>query len=959
MRLLNDTQAAIYLGITKELLYAYVRNSPKGDGRTLLTTVKDGNNYFEETELEAFDHFLKEPWAGPNDKRPPIPSYIKDYLKTEIQGKCPITGKGFPLEDAHIDEYAVSLNHHHHNLIRICNEVHSKSDKKVVPKKILVETKLKLIEANRQRLIQEDMGYRMSFSPPKPNSFFVGRLKKLLELTSSMEFHRMVVIQGIGGIGKTQLLLNGIDNVKYHNPILWFDVEQINSVNDLIFQLISALNQSLGIVITSSLVDGLKTIPLTIVLDSLEKLQISQHDAIEDFIHDLMTKTDNVQLLITTQVDMSVNFDEKKIIELNGLDEDASRIILFDQNSKSPEILEKQLDWIIQFCGGHPLSLKIVSSLLKFYESSERTIKQLNKYDSVKHPTRKEHNKSTALSACLNSVYENLTKEQRKLLHIAKFYPSGVKTIYLEKDFDTLYEDMSILSHFFLIEKRQDSLGMERFSISNPILKFIFDKAKIETEDRGVLLQKEQLISIVTELTVIAQYHIENSKQDSTALGIARMEDELPNCLNAFRITQRMIELAKERKNEEHEIEYLQLMAGIAGALGKFCFIRGYFNYGIMFSKAGIEASVELGEVISASTQYMYLAQLQLRQYDLEALEKTCNDLCNLAKRTKNLSVKADCHWMRGRLAHQNGHLLEAIDEFKKAQKLITQEYQESEAETPAGESIDVSTRGNLALIDSEIAHAFTDLGEHKKAIDYYKKSIEIQRSLNDHTNLMSCYHQLANCMTQVGDMDGLEYYFKAIEGFKRYGSFEYLANSIAELGRFVLEHPELAKHQLLDEETITSALDGLTYQFEDYFNRSNSISDNSELEAVPFPLVGKGILVMKLVSFTEHSHLLFDWCENFRDKLKSNLENDKYFIAFINVAHIIGGFGYGETEQEKKKTMIKYLLQGTLLLNGGPDLKSKTFIFYWLAAWMKHTKIDPNATPESLLEASWASFEN
>ncbi|WP_350107725.1 hypothetical protein, partial [Fulvivirga sp.] len=197
---MNETQAAIHLGITKELLYAYIRNEPKGDGRTLNTIIKDGKNYFEETELDAFDSFLKEPWAEPGEKRPPIPTYIKDYLKTEIQGKCPITGKGYPLQDAHIIDYADCLNHHHHNLIRICSEVHTKADNAVVPKEVLKETKRQLIGTLKQRLLQEDEGYRRSFAPPKPNYFFVGRMEELLDLTEAMEFNSMVIVQGIGGI---------------------------------------------------------------------------------------------------------------------------------------------------------------------------------------------------------------------------------------------------------------------------------------------------------------------------------------------------------------------------------------------------------------------------------------------------------------------------------------------------------------------------------------------------------------------------------------------------------------------------------------------------------------------------------------------------------------------------------------------------------------------------------------
>lgn len=121
-KLLSATDAAIYMGITKELLYAYIKNAPKknkGDSRRLSSIVIEGQNYFDKEELDNFDDYLKEPWSDSASQRPPIPTYIKDYLKIEIQGKCPISGIGYPLEDAHISPYCESLNHHHHNIISV------------------------------------------------------------------------------------------------------------------------------------------------------------------------------------------------------------------------------------------------------------------------------------------------------------------------------------------------------------------------------------------------------------------------------------------------------------------------------------------------------------------------------------------------------------------------------------------------------------------------------------------------------------------------------------------------------------------------------------------------------------------------------------------------------------------------------------------------------------------------
>lgn len=959
MKLLNETQAAIHLGITKELLYAYVRNEPKGDGRTLNTVIKDGKNYFDESELDAFDKFLKQPWAKPGEKRPSIPTYIKDYLKTEIQGKCPITGKGYPLEDAHIVDYAECLNHHHHNLIRICSEVHTKADNKVVPKEILKETKRQLIGTLKQRLLQEDAGYRRSFAPPNPNYFFVGRMEELLDLTEAMEFNRMVVVQGIGGIGKTQLLLNAFDNVRYHQPVLWIDADAISSINDLVLVLSNALSEVLGHVVNQSLVDSLRGVQLTIALDSMEKLLIAQRDETEDFIHSLMTQTDGIQLLITSQIDLSIFQDQKVVINLEGLNDASSKAVLINSVHDQVDVVEDKLDWLVNFCAGHPLSLKIASSLLEFYKSVDLVTEQLQKHDALKQPMRRSHNKENTLSVCLDTVYESLTNSQKKLLHIAKFYPGGVKLKYLEKDFGNLHKDISTLRQFFLISTIKDPLEIERYSISNPVGKFMFDKAQIESKDHGVILQKDQLINIMIEANVIAKHYIESAMYGPISHGIMRMESELPNIINAFRITQHMISLSKKRFEKDEEQEYLRVLAGIAGALGKYCFTRDQYDYGTMLSKAGIEANVALGEISSASTQYVYLAQLQLRRYDFDAFEKTCQELCALAKSTKNTHAQRDCFWMKGRLDLSKNKFRSAIDLFQNAKEFLTQEYEEEKLKDPDDKMVDVSILGNIALLDSEIAHAYSDLGDFENAINHYNKAIEKQEEINDEANLMSCYHQLANAMTSMGDMNGFSYYFKAIEGFQRNGQFEYLANSISELGRFVMEHPDLAQHPLIDHDAIKNTLESLAYQFNDIFSRQQGGNNkNLNPDSIPFDLLGKGILIMKLVSFSDFSNLLFDWAEKFRGKIEDN-SKPSYFTAFLNVAHIVGGFGIEKPKPNDKNKVMKYLLQSVLIFNGGPDLESQTFIFYWLAAWMKYKKIDPDATAEKLLKAAWDSFED
>lgn len=973
-KLLNDTEAAIKIGITKELLYAYVRNAPKkhlGHDRKLISEVIDGKNYFSEDELNKFNSYLMEPWSNAKDGRPEIPKYIQEYLKTEIGGKCPISGKGYPLDNAHIISYSESINHHHHNLIRIAKEEHTKADNGVIPRELLKNVKGQLIESLRNKLKLENGEYRSSFRPPNPHSLFVGRIDKLIELTDSMEFDRLIIIEGLGGIGKTELLLNALNNVKYHNPVLWLDVETISSVNDLVIILNNLLFQITEKPIIGSFVETLREIRITLVFDSLEKLLLSQRDETEEFIKVLITQTNETQIIITSQVDLSIIDHSKKIIELKGIDSEESILLIKKLLSNDLEISEDNLTWILNFCNGHPLSIKLVVSLLRFYKSQDEVVKQLKKNGSLKRPMREKHDKSSALDVCLSTIYNSLTNDQEEILQYTKFFPGGVKLQWAEEHFNTkdLTRHISVLRQFFFVEVRRDQLDFERIIIPNPIHPFLREKAFGKLDDSELALQKEALKNIMMEAVIVDWHYFESAKESgSLAYGIRRIEDEMPNILEAFRIAQNSAEINKINGNEKLTEEYLQIVSGIASSLGKFCFIRGYFEYGLVFSKAGIDANISLNRIEIASSHYMYLAQIQARQMDFEGFSKTVDDLMTLALKTENMEAKINAAWAKGRLEFDQYHFDEALCFYQEALKLLGDlQKKENNAECIVETKYDkfkehacTSTIGNIAIIKFEIAKVYEFTGNFLEAIKHHEYLINILTHTVDESNLMSNYHHYAHCLCKVGRFDdGLKYYFKAIEGFKEIGQFEYMVNSISDLGIFLEDFPTVVNSPLLEEDTFSLAFENLSHQLLDFINRESLKTDfSTALDNIPIKLLNKILWLIKLVSLSPHCFELTNWVMDITETIDIQWVKPNYIKAIFNLAHSVGGVSYWKDDSESKEKVIKAILQSCLIINGGPDLESQTRIFYWLAIWMQHSKLDIKADAESLWQQAWESFD-
>lgn len=951
--LLSDTEATYYLGITKELLYAYVQNAPKkhkGENRKLNSTVIEGENYFEQEELDYFNAYLQEPWSEPSEQRPPIPSYIKEYLKVEAEGICPISGKGYPLEYAHIIPYNESLNHYHHNLIRISGDIHTKIDTGVIPRDLFTQTKEKLVTAVRNKLIQATKINDSSFQVPRPHPVYIGHENELSELVQSMQCEQLIILQGIGGIGKTQLLLQALYNVKYHNPVIWLDLDSVSSFSDFLMLLNNSVSRYINISThTETIIEALREIQITFIFDSLEKLLIHERDEIEDFINKLLLNARAVQLFITCQVDLSLLDTPGKIFEIKGLDTEESIFLIEELLENKIFIPETDLQWILNFCNGHPLTIKLIVTLIKYYKSTAEVIHILDKSEKVEHPTRNKQNKQTSLSICLNTIYNILTQDQKDILHYLKFYPGGLKEPYAEQQFEStpFLKNKAELQQFFFIETFTDSLQFERIYIPNPIRPFLKEKVEKETDiDRTI--EKEAITHIMLEAAFIDSNCIEMGKDDSLAYGIMRIENELPNLLSAFNIARKR-SLEYEKLGEPNKSnEYQEIIAYLSDSFGKFCFTRSYYKEGTLSAQTGIEAHIQLKNYTQAAMQYLYLAQIQSRLFDIQGLQETSKNLENLEKQTQDISVKIKSLWVKGILDFEKNKYDDSRKNFIEASKLLEKKNEKENDELEFG---------NLQLLKSSIAKTYEYENEFAKAIPIYKEVIDNLAIKYSQEDAGAIYHHYAYCLCKNGNFqEGINYYYLAIEIFYKIGQLEYIGNSISDLGLFVEDHLEIMNHPILNEQTCSVALEALNNQLSYIPNLIKQININPDI--VPIPLLGKILSLIKAISFSQYSSVLCNWVAEALEEFSIDVSKISHFAALLNLAHCVGGVNEWKNDPEAPKWMIDSILKCSLIINEGPDLKSQTRVFYWLAQWMKFYQLQPNATAESLWEEALNLFK-
>jgi NB-ARC domain len=963
--LLSASEAAIYMGITKELLYAYVKNAPKkckGDIRKLSSIVIDGQNYFEKAELDDFDAYLKEPWSSSASERPSIPTFIQDYLKTEIQGHCPITSKGFPLENAHIIPYSESLNHHHHNIIRISKEFHTNVDSGLVSRDVLLQTKDKLIQNLKQKIKNNTQLNRFTFEVPNPHPLYIGRYELMKDLVKAMSQTQLIIIEGIGGIGKSQLLIQAINSTEYYNPVVWIDIEQVNSFNDFLILFNNAVYEHCKLSFSDSGFEALVRVQITFVLDSLEKLLISERDKIEDFISELLLKAPNVQLLITSQIDLSLLDQSLKIFKLQGLGIDESTTLIDHLLNEEVKINDSELNWILDFCNGHPLSLKLIATLLNYYHSTQKLIQLLDNSKKIQHPTRQKHNKNTSLSVCLNTIYEILNEQQKKILHYLKFYPGGIifEFLNLKYEYTSFLDDIALLQQFFFIEVKEDILDLERLIIPNPIRPFLNTEIEKEAKEIDIKIEKEAITDIMLSASLVDLHYISTGHYGSFPYGMMRLEVEMPNLLFASNIAHVRALNYEQLKDNESRDSYLRVISGISSAIGEFCFTRAYYKLGILFAQRGIEAYIKLNEYSFASSQYLYLAQIQSRLFDIKALKETVKNIKTLYEQTEDNVVIVKIFWIEGILNFDLRKYDQARKNFSDAKVVLERIiqgilYDETDDINIVSRDSDI---GNLILLKSFIAKTHEYEKDFSKAVPIYEEIIENLPERFTEDNLGSIYHHYAYCLSQTGDIKkSVEYYTLSIDNFSKTGNFDYLANSISNLGSSIVEeYPEVINNLNLNENLILESLNCINNHLANIPNFLERIKNDPDI--IPPELIGKIMGIIKAMSFSKYSYVLCEWVSDLLEEIPINLSNVSYLGAMLNLAHCVGGVSAWKEISENKCVIIKSILQCCLIINAGPDLKSKTKIFYWLAKWMQFIQLQSDATAEKLWEQALDSFD-
>ena len=864
--LLTAVEAARRLGVTPELIYAYALRPPKraAEGRRLAAVDTEGRTFFATAELDAFEAYLKAPWSGPGVARPAIPTAIVDHLRVEAGGACARCGSGAAVDNAHIEPYAATRSHHHGNLIRLCSACHRAFDGGLLSKVEILVLKERLVGRVRGMLKAAaglGDGLLLGDIPPCTPAF-VGRARDVETLVAALRTCRTVLVSGVGGVGKTQLVLHGLGRADTGRPVFWIGVDALRTVGD-VGSALAALGTSLGARSRAELPLVLDRVRACVVLDGVERLT-EDFDGLDDLLDSLMASATSTQFVLTSHV-LFPGVPFEAVLRLSGLAPEAARSVLV-RNVVVGSRDEPAVERLIEFADGHPLSLRIMTALIAHFGSASVVADRIANQGAraLAVPKRAGQTPATSINVCLALAFSRLAEQERRLLWVAAHSPAG----FLPQTLDTeglglsdLDEAIAGLAQWNFVEAVPYRASEVVYALS-PVRAFArdaFECDPIASEDdlawnftSGVAAHSAML-----DLGLVRGGLVE--------AGMHYLERELPNALAALDLV--TARLADGR--------FHQVLETFAGSLMMFLFTCGRFEVGIDVMRRAVDAAAQAGRVANALEN---LAQLQTLASRAELHGQAREALAEAERLGASSTGRVLAH-----LRYMQAHGAEKAGDYTAQERLSR------EAFTLFSHGAAVTHHGAMALFSQ--ARALEFIGRTGEALPLYETVLDVLERENDPINQGSTLHHLGNCLEAAGAYDrALSSYLEAGRRFSDLGAVEFRGNALGEAGLLLIGHdPSQCIDSLVDPSLVLAGLEDCAEQI----RCRMLVSDDFDLRRFHVTY-RKFAGAMALASFTSANTLLVDAGETLyhhvlapfveRHSLTEREALDEYGVAAFNL---------------------------------------------------------------------------
>ena len=298
--------------------------------------------------------------------------------------------------------------------------------------------------AQRQRLFQVKAdGLRDGFPPlstldsnagnlPTPATGMLGREKELARITSLLDEARLVTLTGVGGVGKTRLMLEAASLVVSNYPDgAWLCELAAMGEPDAVVHTVAAvlgISQQPGQTLVQSLVETLSNRRLLLVLDNCEHLI----EPVAALVRQLLSRCPRLSVLATSREALSVEGERAQSVPplATSAGRDSPAVALFVERAcavASNFDPARDLDSVIEICrrlDGIPLAIELAAARVR--AMSARQIRdRLDERFRLLGGSHRALGRHQTLAQAVQWSYDLLNAKERMALARAAVFAGG------------------------------------------------------------------------------------------------------------------------------------------------------------------------------------------------------------------------------------------------------------------------------------------------------------------------------------------------------------------------------------------------------------------------------------------------------------------------------------------------------------------------------------------------------
>ncbi|ETA69480.1 ATP-dependent transcriptional regulator [Methanolobus tindarius DSM 2278] len=649
--------------------------------------------------------------------------------------------------------------------------------------KRMEETNLKIINSYNPSILPN--------LPPRLREFVIEN--RFLELSKNLEYlqnHRILLISGIGGVGKTTLARALVETRPANVPIpFWLDFNKNQSatLGDILEKLASYMNKTdIASFKTEGRDAGQDDInkltaelrdrdSVWLIFDNLETIMDSRefHDeGIDLLFTSLRNSTHQARIIVTSRTLpvlkngeslIDVIDEEKK--ELKGLNIDFG--IDYLRKNGLDEVEPAKLEELVKGVDGHPLALKLLIDIVKIFGIND-ALDDLSMYQKSKYDTIKKARK----------LFDKLAGDEKELLErIAVFRQpesiTALKRMFTDKTSpDALRKliDNSLLEtdhvgnywlHPLVQEFSYDDLE-NKMEIHKLACEYYLSLPIPETRTK-----KEDVLSLIE-----AHYHACLAKEYDVAADII-FDNGLHRDLDKWGNFKMLVDLYSGLLPDnpfENKILLSSMVthSAVIGNLARAYNILGEVEKAIEYHKRALIISREIGDKCG---EVIELGNLGNAYYVLGEVEKAIEyheQGLVISHEIEDRKCEGACLGSLGLAYSDLGEVEKAIDYYEQALVISRM----------------IGDRRSEGIRLGNLGNAYYVLGGLWKAIEYHEQALVISREIGDRCGEGSDLGNLGNAYHVLGQVEkAIDYGEQALAIFREIGDRNGEGTRLSSLG--------------------------------------------------------------------------------------------------------------------------------------------------------------------------------